>query len=269
MVVRADRTPRGRPARRRRRCSTAASISSCSSTPCRSARAARASAPITVRRTASMTRRLLAATLALAPLALTAALARRARAGARRVAIAPYIEVSQVADADLKNGDVLTYTSVAAASTRRSATPRAAAQVSYRYEHRFAWDDDIGDDDIHHRPRARDGRALRRGLSSRRARSRRGARTDIRGAAPGLLAGNVEQYQPGLLGLCRPDPGDAGRPAQRRRRAIASAIPRSRRRTAARRRARHAAARLLRQFASAIWQRPAPASRRARCCRSA
>lgn len=138
-----------------------------------------------------MTRKaLLAATVALAPLAMTVALAPLAGAHAQnRVAVAPYIEVGQALNADLKNDDVLTYTSVAAGVDLSVSGPRAEAQVSYRYEHRFSWDDDIGDDDIHS-GLARATVRLAPGLSVEAGALATRSRSDIRGAAPGLLTGN-------------------------------------------------------------------------------
>src|SRR3546814_10549349 len=66
-----------------------------------------------------------------------------------RTDIAPYLEVQQVLSADLNDSDVLTYTAAVAGIDGRVSTRRFKAQISYRYEHRFAWDDDLSDDDIH------------------------------------------------------------------------------------------------------------------------
>ncbi|KQN28220.1 hypothetical protein ASF00_10025 [Sphingomonas sp. Leaf34] len=109
----------------------------------------------------------------------------------RRVTISPYVEASQILSADLDGGDVLTYTSLAAGVDAAIATPRVSGQLSYRYERRFAWDDDIGDSDIHSglaRVNAKVSNALTLeagGIATR-------TRSDIRGAAPGLLVGNVD-----------------------------------------------------------------------------
>jgi uncharacterized protein (PEP-CTERM system associated) len=63
--------------------------------------------------------------------------------------ISPYLEVEQVFDVDLENGDTLTYTSVAAGIDAEVSTNRVDAQVSYRYERRIAWQDDLVDEDVH------------------------------------------------------------------------------------------------------------------------
>ncbi len=112
-----------------------------------------------------------------------------------RTTIAPYIEVGQLLDADLNSGDVVTYTSVAVGVDAAIQTRRAEAQVSYRYNHQFSWDDRVGDQDIHS--------GLFRGLyritpslSIDGGAIATRARADIRGAAPGTLVGddaNVSQ----------------------------------------------------------------------------
>ena len=63
--------------------------------------------------------------------------------------VVPYLEVEQVLSADLNEGDTLTYTSVAAGVDATASTNRVQGQVSYRYERRIAWQDDLADDDIH------------------------------------------------------------------------------------------------------------------------
>ena len=109
----------------------------------------------------------------------------------RRVTVRPYIEASQILDADLSGGDTLTYTSLAAGVDATIATPRVAGQVSYRYERRFAWNDDVGDNDVHSGLARVDAKVTRNltieagGIATR-------TRSDIRGAAPGLLVGNVD-----------------------------------------------------------------------------
>ena len=66
-----------------------------------------------------------------------------------RTQVVPYLEVQQVLNADLNGGDVLTYTSLAAGVDARTSTRTVDAQVSYRYERRIAWEDDLGDEDVH------------------------------------------------------------------------------------------------------------------------
>lgn len=63
--------------------------------------------------------------------------------------IRPYIEVAQVLNASLDDGDVLTYTSLAAGIDGSIRTRRVQASISYRYERRIAWEDDLADNDVH------------------------------------------------------------------------------------------------------------------------
>jgi hypothetical protein len=110
--------------------------------------------------------------------------------GARRVVVRPYIEATQILTADLGGGDVLTYTSLAAGVDAAVSTARINGQVSYRYERRFAYDNDIGDTDIHS-GLARVEAQLTRNLSLEAGGIATRSRSDIRGAAPGVLVGNV------------------------------------------------------------------------------
>ncbi|MBD8699489.1 hypothetical protein IFT54_06635 [Sphingomonas sp. CFBP 13714] len=110
--------------------------------------------------------------------------------GARRVVVRPYIEATQILTADLGGGDVLTYTSLAAGVDAAVSTARINGQVSYRYERRFAYDDDIGDTDIHS-GLARVEAQLTRNISLEAGGIATRSRSDIRGAAPGVLVGNV------------------------------------------------------------------------------
>jgi hypothetical protein len=109
----------------------------------------------------------------------------------RHKSIAPYIELGQVLTADLQSGDVLTYSTVAAGIDASVQTRRAQVQISYRYERRISWDKKVGDDDVHSglaraAVKVAPGFTLEGGALATRARS------DIRGAAPGVLAGNVD-----------------------------------------------------------------------------
>ncbi len=110
--------------------------------------------------------------------------------GARRVVVRPYIEATQILTADLGGGDVLTYTSLAVGVDAAVSTARINGQVSYRYERRFAYDDDIGDTDIHS-GLARVEAQLTRNVSLEAGGIATRSRSDIRGAAPGVLVGNV------------------------------------------------------------------------------
>jgi hypothetical protein len=109
----------------------------------------------------------------------------------RKVSIDPYIEVGQVVDADLTNNDVLTYSTVAAGVDASIQSNRAEAQISARYERRIAYQKDIGDSDVisglaRGSVKITPGVSLDAGVLATRARS------DIRGAAPVNLAGNVD-----------------------------------------------------------------------------
>jgi hypothetical protein len=108
----------------------------------------------------------------------------------RRVSVTPYIEASQILDADLNGGDVVTYSTLAAGVDASVQTQRVAAQASVRYEHRFSYDDDIGDQDVVS-GLARADVQLTRALSLDAGGIATRARSDIRGAAPGILVGNV------------------------------------------------------------------------------
>lgn len=106
-----------------------------------------------------------------------------------RARVSPYIEVGQLFSADLNGGDSVTFTTLAAGVNAQVDTARAQGQVSYRYEHRIAWNDGYGGGDVHS--------GLARGLYritpeltiDGGALATR-TRSDIRGAAPGVLVGN-------------------------------------------------------------------------------
>jgi uncharacterized protein (PEP-CTERM system associated) len=105
--------------------------------------------------------------------------------------ITPYIELNQFLDADLKNGgDVLTYSAIAAGIDASVSTDRMEVQLNYRYEHRFDWQDKVNDQDVHTGlARARldvvpDLLTFEAGALAARGRS------DIRGSATELGAGN-------------------------------------------------------------------------------
>lgn len=107
-----------------------------------------------------------------------------------RTRVTPYIEVDQTVDADLKNGDVLTYTSLVAGVDAVAATQRASAQLSYRYERRIGWGDDVGDGSIHSGLLRGDYRVAP-WLSVEGGALATRTRYDIRGDAPGVFAGNT------------------------------------------------------------------------------
>lgn len=113
----------------------------------------------------------------------------------RRTEISPYLEVDQLMFADLKggNGDVLTYTTVAAGVDANIRTRNAELQANVRYERRFAWNDDLADEDVisglvnGRYNVVRDILSIEGGAIATRA------RTDGLGGANGVLGGNVGQ----------------------------------------------------------------------------
>ena len=95
-------------------------------------------------------KRLALRALGLSALAAGATLApTQASAQTARTDVQPYIEVQQVLNADLDNGDTLTYTAIALGVDASLTTRRVQAQVSYRYEKRVGWGEDLANDDIH------------------------------------------------------------------------------------------------------------------------
>lgn len=129
--------------------------------------------------------------LALASAAGIAMIAIPAAAQKRRVVVVPYIEVGQSIFADLDRGDVLTYSTVAVGADVSANTNRVSAQVSYRYERQISWKDNGGGQGIHTGVaqiayKATPSLTLAAGGLATRSRS------DIRGAAPGNVLGNVD-----------------------------------------------------------------------------
>ncbi|WP_380788681.1 hypothetical protein [Sphingomonas sp. R86521] len=122
---------------------------------------------------------------------------------ARRVTLTPYVEASQILDADLNGGDVVTYTTLAAGLDGSVQTQRVSAQASVRYEHRFAYDDRIGDQDVLS-GLARANVQLTRALSVEAGGIATRARSDIRGSAPGILVGNVDNIAQVYAGYVGP-----------------------------------------------------------------
>ncbi len=104
--------------------------------------------------------------------------------------VQPYVEVAQAVAADLSNDDVTTYTSLAAGVDAGVNTARSQAQISYRYERRFDWADDQVTQDVHS-GLARAAVTVAPGLNLEAGGIATRARTDIRGAAPGNLVGDV------------------------------------------------------------------------------
>ena len=141
--------------------------------------------------TSNLTRTVLKYGVAMIPLLGLVAPAADARE--RKAEVAPYIEIQQVLVADLKDGsDVLTYTSVAAGIDSSIQTRGAEAQVNLRYERRFFYQDNLGDDDVI-TGLARGGVQIvpnvltleAGGLATR-------SRVDLRGEAPSNTVGNID-----------------------------------------------------------------------------
>jgi hypothetical protein len=63
--------------------------------------------------------------------------------------VSPYIELQQVFSANIDDGDVLTYTNVAAGVDAGLSTRRVQAQISYRYDRYISWENDSPDGDTH------------------------------------------------------------------------------------------------------------------------
>ena len=113
-------------------------------------------------------------------------------AGAKSTYVQPYVEVTQVATADLVNDDdLLTYTQVAAGIDAGISGPRADAQVSYRYERRIQYQNNINDDDVHS-GLARGTYRFSPALSFNGGALATRSRVYMDGAAPGALGGNVD-----------------------------------------------------------------------------
>jgi hypothetical protein len=72
-----------------------------------------------------------------------------AHAQQKRVEITPYVEASQVVASDLNGGDVLTYSTVGAGIDAAVHSRRVEVQVSYRYEHRFDYQNKLNNDHTH------------------------------------------------------------------------------------------------------------------------
>ncbi|MBW4329527.1 hypothetical protein KY084_01370 [Stakelama sp. CBK3Z-3] len=119
-----------------------------------------------------------------------------------RTEITPHIEASQVLTADLQSGDVLTYSTLGAGLDALIQSRRVQVQLSYNYEHRFAYDDDLSDEDVHS-GLARAAIDVAPGVSFDASAIATRSRTDIRGADPSLLAvdsDNITQIYSADLG---------------------------------------------------------------------
>ena len=134
--------------------------------------------------------------------AATLALPAAAQDRQRRADLAPYIEVGQVLTGDLSGDDVLTYTRVSAGVDASVQTRRVQVAVSYNYEHRFAYEDDLADSSVHTGV-ARAAAMVLPGFSVEGGAVATRARADVRGDVPGSLIGNtsnVSQIYSGYAG---------------------------------------------------------------------
>lgn len=122
---------------------------------------------------------------------------------AQRTSIDPYIEVGQVLAADLgEGGEVLTYSTVAAGIDATIETRRVQVQASYRYEHRFSYDRQVGDDSIH-TGLANARVVLARGLTMEAGALATRARSDVRGEVavnPVYNTRNISQVYSAYVG---------------------------------------------------------------------
>jgi hypothetical protein len=114
-------------------------------------------------------------------------------ANGRRSVVVPYLEVGQVLSADLTNGgDLLTYSLAAVGVDAAVATSRAEAQVSVRYERRFSWNDDFGDEDAISGVARGNLQIIPNTLSIEAGALGIRSRVDNRGAAPSNLIGGSD-----------------------------------------------------------------------------
>lgn len=140
--------------------------------------------------------------LCLAVLALAAEPA-SAQQQQRRVEVTPYIEAGQVLAADLESGDVLTYSTLGGGIDAAVHTRRVEVQVSYQYQHRFAYGDDLADDDTHS-GLARAKAVVAPGLTLEAGAIATRTRADIRGDAPQSFAGNPRNVSQVFSGFAGP-----------------------------------------------------------------
>lgn len=127
-------------------------------------------------------------TLMLGATAMTTAGSAAAQEG-RRTFVRPYIEGTTIVAADLESDDVVTYTTLSAGIDAGIQTARAEAQIGYRYDRFFSWDDDDADGDAHS-GLARGSFLIAPGLSIEGGALATRTRVDVRGGAPGLLVGD-------------------------------------------------------------------------------
>ncbi len=126
-----------------------------------------------------------------AALAATALISAPALAKDKSKSITPYVDAGQVLVADLSGGgEVLTYSTIGAGVDASIQTRRVEVQLSYKYERRFDWQNDVADQDTHS-GLARAAVKVAPGFTVEGGALATRARSDIRGDAPSNLAGNV------------------------------------------------------------------------------
>ncbi|MBO9623600.1 MAG: hypothetical protein J7500_12900 [Sphingomonas sp.] len=110
---------------------------------------------------------------------------------AQHAQVSPYIEATQVLAADLGDGsDVFTYTTVGAGIDAALDSRRVQVQVSYKYEHRFSYDKQLADEDMH-TGLAQARATVAPGLTLEAGAIAAHARADVRGDASLTGQGNV------------------------------------------------------------------------------
>ncbi len=110
-----------------------------------------------------------------------------------RTEVSPYLELNQVLTADLKNGgDVLTYTAAAAGVDLSVTNNRSELQLNYRYEHRFSWDKNTPDEDVHSGLARGRFELVPNTLNIEAGALATRVRSDLRGAAPTRDIGAIE-----------------------------------------------------------------------------
>jgi hypothetical protein len=113
--------------------------------------------------------------------------------GSAKTEVTPYLEVAQVLDAQIKGGnDVLTYSSVAAGVDATVDGSRTQAQLSYRYERRIGWGKKLDDSDNHTGLMRVSHELVRNTLNIEAGALATRTRGDIRGDAPSLNVGNID-----------------------------------------------------------------------------
>ncbi len=129
-----------------------------------------------------------ASVIVLAALTATPASAQDRRGGP--VKLSPYIEAAQVLTADVRGGDVLTYTQVSAGIDASVVSRRITATVSARYDRNFSYNKKVADQNVV-TGLAKVSAMVAPGVTIDGGAVATRSRADIRGAAPSLTQGNI------------------------------------------------------------------------------